>query len=118
MLKLTVQVPQARDRTALATLRDGTAIVASDHAAASAMQSVAARHANPACDPLRLCGHPPLGTYSLLSHEPTRLQQAAEYGAHLLLFEPQSGDALDAESFGRLALLVYGGGANSLRRTQ
>ena len=116
MLRLKVEVPDARDRTAYATLRDGSKIVATAHAVASATPALAAQRSNPACDPLRPCGHPPLGRYSLLNHERAPSRQAAEYGAHLLLFQPESGEALDAESFGRLALLVYGGPAR--RRTQ
>jgi uncharacterized membrane protein YgcG len=116
MLRLKVEVPEGRDRTAFATLRDGSRTVATAHAVASATPALAAQHANPACDPLRPWGHPPLGRYSLLHHEPAPSRQAPEYGAHLLLFQPESGEALDAESFGRLALLAYGGPGR--RRTQ
>jgi len=121
MLTLNVQVPETRDRTAIATLRDGLKAVATDHAAAAATPSIAAQRANPACDPLRLCGHPPFGRYRLLNHEPAQRDQLHEYGRHVLLFEPEMGQALEAESFGRLGLLVYGGAAGSdglLRRTQ
>lgn len=121
MLTLTLQVPQSRDRAAIATLRDGKEIVASGHAAASATATIAAAHGNPACDPLRPWGHPPAGTYQLLNHRPTTKEQAAEYGMHLLVFEPRSGQASDAEPYGRLALLVYGGPTGRdrrLRRTQ
>jgi uncharacterized membrane protein YgcG len=116
MLTLQVEVAEARDRTAFATLREGLRTVASGAAVASATPAFAARHANPQCDPLRLCGHPPLGRYRLLHHEPAGAGRLAHYGAHLLLFEPQSGPALDAESFGRLGVLVFGGPAG--RRTQ
>src|SRR6185503_16199954 len=121
MLTLSVQVPDTRDRAAFATLRDGFKTVMTGNAAASATQTIAASHANPACDPLRLWGHPPYGRYRLLNHRPASPDQAREYGRHLLLFEPESGQALEAESFGRLALLVYGGPADrerKLRRTQ
>ena len=47
MLRLTVEVPQARDRTAFAALRDGARIVASAHAVASATPAYAANRANP-----------------------------------------------------------------------
>ena len=116
MLTLKVEVPEARDRTAFSVLRDGLRTLATGPAVASATSTVAAQHANPECDPLRLCGHPPLGRYRLLHHEPTGAWQSAHYGAHVLLFEPQSGPALDAEAFGRLGLLVYGGPPG--RRTQ
>jgi uncharacterized membrane protein YgcG len=121
MLRLTVEVPEARDRTAIATLRDGSRIVAMDHAVAAATPGVAAALGNPTCDPLRLCGHPPLGRYALVYRQPAQGAQQQEYGAQLLLFEPQSGAALEAEAFGRLALLVYGGNAGrdkNMRRTQ
>jgi uncharacterized membrane protein YgcG len=116
MLTLKVEVAEARDLTAFATLREGVRTVATGAAVASATPAFAARHANPQCDPLRVCGHPPLGRYRLLHHEPAGPGRSAHYGAHLLLFEPQSGPALDAESFGRLGVLVFGGPAG--RRTQ
>lgn len=116
MLTLKVEVPEARDRAAFATLRDGMRTIATGAAVASATPAFAAQHANPACDPLRLCGHPPFGRYRLLHREPAGAGQPAHYGAQLLLFEPRSGPALDAESFGRLGLLVFGGPPG--RRTQ
>lgn len=116
MLTLKVEVPEARDRTAFATLREGMRTIASGPAIASATQAFAARHANPQCDPLRLCGHAPLGRYRLLHHEAAGPGQSAHYGARILVFEPQSGPALDAETFGRLGLLVFGGPPG--RRTQ
>lgn len=121
MLTLTLQVPQSRDHAAIATLRDGGKIVASGHAAASATAEIAAAHGNPACDPLRPWGHPPAGTYQLLNRQAAKKEQAAEYGMHFLVFEPRSGQAGDAEPYGRLALLVYGGPPGRdrrLRRTQ
>jgi len=116
MLRLKVEVPVSRDRTAFATLRDGSNIVASGRAVASATPALAADHANPRCDPLRPWGHPPLGRFTFLNHEPAARRETSDYGEHLLLFQPESGPALDAESFGRLALLVFGGPAR--RRTQ
>ena len=109
MLTLRIEVPAARDAMALATLHDGSTKVATDYAVASAAPEVAKKRGNRACDPLRPYGHPPLGRYSLINQEPTQPAQAAAYGDHLLLFQPESGQALDAESFGRLALLAYGG---------
>ncbi len=121
MLRLTVQVAETRDRTAVAELRDGLKRVATDTAVASSTQAIAAAHGNSVCDPLRPWGHPPFGVYRLLSHLAATAEEAREYGGHLLLFEPESGAALDAESFGRLALFVYGGPTGRegrLRRTQ
>src|SRR5262245_51694750 len=121
MLRLTVQVPEARDSTAVATLRAGLRTIATGPAVASATPAIAVARNNPGCDPLRPWGHPPLGGYRLLFHRATQPEQAAEYGSHFLLFEPESGDALAAESFGRLVLLAYGGPSGRdrrMRRTQ
>jgi hypothetical protein len=121
MLALKIEVPAARDRTAIATLRNGLKTVATDNAVASATPALAAQHGNPGCDPLRLCGHPPLGAYRLLNQQRAQPDQVREYGSHILLFEPESGQALEAESFGRLALLAYGGVTGrdkAMRRTQ
>jgi uncharacterized membrane protein YgcG len=121
MLALNVRVAEMRDRTGVATLRDGLKTVMTGPVAASATQAIAARRANPDCDPLRVWGHPPFGGYRLLHYAEARADLHGEYGTHLLLFEPESGQALEAESFGRLALLVYGGPAGRdgrLRRTQ
>ena len=121
MLTLTVQVPAGRDSTAFATLRAGLKTIAAGPAVASATPAIGAAQNNPVCDPLRLWGHPALGSYRLLLHRATKPEQSAEYGSHFLLFEPGSGAALDAESFGRLALLAYGGPSGRdrrMRRTQ
>ena len=121
MLRLTVEIPEARDHAAVATLRDGFTTIVSDAAAASATEAYARMHDNPDCDPLRRWGHPPFGQYVLLNHQPSQADLAREYGHHLLLFQPTSGPALQAESFGRLAMLAYGGPSGAdrkMRRTQ
>ena len=121
MITLNIQVPQSRDSCAVAVLRDGTKTLLTGHAAATATPAIAAAHGNPACDPLRVWGHPPTGTYQILTHRAAKKEQAAEYGMHLLLFEPRSGQASSAEPYGRLGLLVYGGPPDRekrLRRTQ
>lgn len=121
MLTLTVRLPESRDCEAVAELRSGFKTVSTGVAVASASPVIAAAHGNAACDPLRPWGHPPFGEYRLLCQVAGTLPEAEEYGGHLLLFEPESGQALDAESFGRLALLVYGGPTDRqgrLRRTQ
>ena len=121
MLELNVRVTPERDRTGVAVLRDGSRVHKTAPVAASASPAIAARRGNPACDPLRAWGHPPFGRYRLLNHVQARYDLHGEYGTHLLLFEPESGQALEAESFGRLALLAYGGPAGRdgrLRRTQ
>jgi len=79
------------------------------------------QHGNPTGDPLRPFGPVPRGDYSLVALAPTPADGVPEYGSHLFAFEPQSGPALEAESFGRLVLLAYGGPSGrelQLRRTQ
>lgn len=120
-LMLDVKVPEGRDRTAVATLSYRSYSTATGQVVASATPSIAARHGNPDCDPLRMWGHPPFGDYRLLRYAPVDSELASEYGTYFLLFEPESGQALDAESFGRLGLLAYGGPAGRdgrMRRTQ
>lgn len=109
MISLSIQVPRARTRTATATLRDGSKTLLTGHAAASATPAIATLNSNATCDPLRPWGHPPTGNYQILDMRPAKKEQAAEYGMHILLFEPRSGQALSAEAHGRLGLLVYGG---------
>ena len=121
MMKLRLQVPSDREGTAAATLTHSGHHVTFDDAAASAHALIAKKLGNAECDPLRVGGHPPLGSYRLLATQALEGEQRGEYGAHALVFEPVSGKALEAESFGRLGLLVYGGRLGKdgrLRRTQ
>jgi len=121
MITLNIEVPEARDRTAVAMLRRGTKKLAQGFAAASASPQIAAARGNASCDPLRAWGHPPTGTYRLINHRAANKDLSGEYGMHLLLFEPVSGSALDAQAAGRVALLAYGGPAGQdkrMRRTQ
>ncbi len=121
MLTIIVRVPETRDRTAVVEVVSGFSTIATDIAAASAFHDLAARQGNAECHSLRPYGHPPVGTYRLLTHKPAPEDCAVEYGKHILVFEPESGDALEAESFGRLLLLVYAGPTGKdghLRRTQ
>lgn len=121
MLHLEVLVPETRDSTAVVTLGDRSGQIREDAGVASAAPRLAAAHGNPDCSPLRPGGHPPFGSYLLLKHGSSPDGCAIEYGTDILLFEAQDGPALEAESFGRLALLVYSGPAGKdalLRRTQ
>jgi len=121
MLELHVTAPDQRQRAGVARLREGLRLLASGSAAASASTLLASQHGNATCDPLRPWGHPPFGRYRLAHHAPAPPELRDEYGDTLFLFRAVSGPALEAESFGRLALLVYGGpkgGDGRLRRTQ
>src|SRR5689334_11978629 len=121
MITLTLQVPEERDRTAIATLTRASKKAAQGYAVASASLQIAAARGNPSCDPLRAWGHPPTGTYVLINHRTSAKDHAGEYGMQVLLFEPQSGAALDAQAAGRVGLLVYGGPSGEdkrMRRTQ
>lgn len=109
MLSIDVRVPEPRDRTAVVTLTDETGTIAKGVAVASVVPDLAARRGNPNSDPLRPFGHPPYGTYALLHFAASPPECATEYGSHILVFEPQSGAALEAESLGRLVLLAYAG---------
>lgn len=121
MLNIKVRVPESRDRTAVVEIRAGLSNVTYGSAVASASTELAARHGNPLCDPLRPWGHPPFGSYRLLARAPAPAGCDVEYGGHLLVFQPESGAALEAEAFGRLLLLAYAGPAakgGQLRPTQ
>jgi uncharacterized membrane protein YgcG len=121
MLNIKVRVPEKRGSTAVVEIRSGLSKIADGVAVASASADLAARHGNPHRDPLRPWGHPPLGSYRLLAQGPAPAGCDAEYGGQLLVFQPESGEALEAESFGRLLLLAYAGPAAKgglLRPTQ
>jgi uncharacterized membrane protein YgcG len=121
MLGIVVRVPQDREQTGVVEIRSNLKTVARGVAVASASRELAARHGNPNCDPLRPWGHPPLGMYRYLAQGPAPAGCDIEYGRQLLVFQPETGKALEAEAFGRLLLLVYAGPAEKdgrLRRTQ
>lgn len=121
MLELIVTVTPARDRAAGLRIVDGLRTLVDDWAIATVDPAAALRADNPKADPLRPHGHPPLGRYELTARGDAPQGTETEYGRTLLLFEPVSGEALDAESFGRLGLLVYAGRMapdSRLRRTQ
>jgi hypothetical protein len=111
MLNIKVRVPEQRDRSAVVEIHSGLSKIADGSAVASASVDLAARNGNPRCDPLRPWGHPPLGSYRLLAQGPAPVGCDIEYGKQLLVFQPESGEALEAEAFGRLLLLAYAGPA-------
>lgn len=121
MYRITVTVTPERDLAAHMRLSNRTQTIYEDWAAASADPKHAARLGNKSLDPLRPGGHPPLGHYELVAQAAPPEGTENEYGRKVLLFEPVRGPALDAEAYGRLALLVYSGRMapdSKLRRTQ
>jgi hypothetical protein len=120
MLKIKVSVPEKRDRAAFVEITAGGTTLIEDYAVATA-HAKAAKHADSASRIGMSDGHPPFGLYELTARGATPSGAEPEYGATLLLFEPLSGPALQAESYGRFGLLVYAGAAGRdmfLRRTQ
>jgi len=109
MLKITISVPEDRNAAGIAELSDGGETLLEEMAVASVDARTAKRLGNARCDPLRPAGHPPTGRYELAARGATPPGAQGEYGNTLLLFEPRSGQALEAEAHGRLGLLVYAG---------
>jgi len=121
MFYIKVKVPADRDRTAVVEFWSGRSRLATGVSVASASSELAARHGNAGCDPMRSWGHPPFGSYQLLAQGPSPAGCEIEYGRRMLVFQPMSGKALEAESFGRLLLPAYAGPAGKtgrLRLTQ
>jgi uncharacterized membrane protein YgcG len=121
MFHIKVKVPTDRTRTAVVEFWSGRSRIAVGSAVASASAALAARHGNAGCDPLRPWGHPPFGSYQLLAQGPAPAGCEIEYGRQILVFQSMSGQALEAEAFGRLLLPAYAGPAGKagrLRPTQ
>jgi uncharacterized membrane protein YgcG len=121
MVTIKLRVPADRERTALVEILAKSPMTVRGIACASADAGLAKRHGNAGCDPLRPWGHPPLGRYRFVASGRLPNGSHAEFGDHMLVFQPESGPALEAESFGRLLLPVYAGAAakdGRLRRTQ
>lgn len=76
---------------------------------ATADAAAAEAAGNPTCDPLRPGGHAPFGAYRFKEVKSVAPDLSAELGDHAMVFEPVSGEARRAESYGRLVLLVHGG---------
>ena len=112
-----IELKTPRSRTRYGRLevradRVGAALRPRCPALAAADAQVAAGLDNPRNDPLRPGGPPPFSRYRLSRVVPTRDLGGdvhAEYGPFVLAFEPLAGDALFAEGYGRLLLLVHGG---------
>jgi len=120
-MQLDVRVPPDRNSAGASTLTVGLSKIMVTPAVASASKPLGAKKNNPTNDSLRPGGHPAMGRYRFHGRTDIPKECHTEYGKVLLAFEPESGDALDAESFGRLGLAVYAGlpGRDKhLRRTQ
>lgn len=114
-MKLVVQVDPRRDREGTLTLHDASGVVVYGPmpVCATADQVVARELGNAARDPLRPGGHPPFGSYRFV--KATRLASDEHHarGPCALFFEPRTGDAVSAESHGRLLLELHGGAPGS-----
>lgn len=109
-MRLLVEVDGKREHLGrLITFLDSGARLSPVEVCLTADESSARAAGNPGCDPLRPGGHAPFGTYRLREVRDVPDASRDEYGSHSLVFEPQSGEALQAESFGRLALALHGG---------
>jgi uncharacterized membrane protein YgcG len=114
-MKLLVQVDPRRVREGTLTLYDAgdRVLLGPVPVCATADAAVARRMNNAVCDPLRPGGHAPLGTYRLAKVDALDAAERNERGPYALSFEPVAGDALHAESFGRLLLDLHGGAPGS-----
>ncbi len=120
-VRLTLQQPVSRDRTAVATPASMGGVVATGYAVVMPAPGPETDDRTAPPHPLGRTEHPRLGLYQLAGSQRLRYPHSTEYGWHALLFEPHSGDASAASSVGRPALLVYAGpdGEDGLmRRTQ
>jgi hypothetical protein len=120
-MKLIVEVDAGREYLGRVTgVASRGPVFGPDDVCATARGKAARAAGNPERDPLRPFGHVPFGTYRFRETRPIPPEHQAEYGSHALVFEPVSGQALDAESYGRLELLIHGGDPGPdgrLRRT-
>ena len=110
-MKLVVQVDPRRDREGTLTLRDAADRIVFGPVAvcATADQAVARQLGNAVRDPLRPGGHPPFGGYRFVKATPLEPDGHRARGPCALVFEPRTGDAVSAESHGRLLLELHGG---------
>lgn len=76
---------------------------------ATADPAAARASGNPAADPLRPGGHAPFGTYVLKQVRRMAGALIRDWGEFTIVFEPRSGQAREAESYGRLVLALHGG---------
>jgi len=120
-MKLIVEVDAGREYLGRITgVGSRGPVFGPDDVCATARGKAARAAGNPERDPLRPFGHVPFGNYKFKEARPIPDEHRAEYGSHALVLEPVSGQALDAESYGRLELLIHGGDPGPdgrLRRT-
>lgn len=120
-MKLIVEVDAGREYLGrLTAVASRGPVFGPDDVCATARGKAARAAGNSGRDPLRPFGHVPFGTYRFRETRAIPPEHHAEYGTHALVFEPVAGQALDAESYGRLELLIHGGDPGPdgrLRRT-
>lgn len=114
-MKLVIQVDPRRDREGALALYDaaGTVVFGPVPVCATADQSVARQLSNAVRDPLRPGGHPPFGSYRFVKATRLAPDEYRARGPCALVFEPRTGDAVSAESHGRLLLELHGGAPGS-----
>lgn len=78
---------------------------------------MAARHGNPARDPVKPYGDTPTGTYRLASWSPVPAGKQARFGALWFPLVGQSGQARRAVEGGRSGLMIHGGRGDRLVAT-
>jgi len=110
-MKLLAKIDPRRDREGTLTLLDATGktVIGPVPVCGTADEALAKAQQNPSRDALRPGGHPPFGRYRLAKIEGVEPRGRWGKGPNVLAFEPESGDALRAESFGRLLLELHGG---------
>jgi len=110
-MKLVVQVDPRRDREGTLTLHDasGGVVYGPVPVCATADQAVARQLGNAVRDPLRPGGHPPFGSYRFVKATRLEPDEHRAHGPCALFFEPRTGEAVSAESRGRLLLELHGG---------
>lgn len=114
-MKLVVQVDPRRDREGTLTLRDAAdrVVFGPVPVCATADQAVARELGNAVRDPQRPGGHPPFGSYRFVKATRLTPDEHRARGPCALFFEPRTGDAVSAESHGRLLLELHGGAPGS-----
>lgn len=120
--RLTILLPEARDRCGRAVLVSGggEVLLGPFRVLGTASRHVSRRMGNPDHDRLRPFGDPPSGTYAVASSLPPgtlhtrRPGRFGKLGA--LVLEPTGGEALEAKTHGRARIVLHGGPRDRERR--